>query len=181
MATHSSILAWRVAMDRGDWQATIHGLQRVGHNWVITVFGDSLVAQMVKNLLPVVTSKVNHIQIRISHQVSELNCFVNELWLSGKDSICLMTMESYKDWNKFGGYAIDSNSPSKEDMHACSVMSNSFATPWTVVHQAPLSMEFSRQEYWSGLPFPSPPYMLYSIVSTMWVISSSVHGSKISS
>ena len=27
---------------------------------------------------------------------------------------------------------------------------------WTVVHQALLSMEFSRQEYWSGLPFPSP-------------------------
>ena len=31
-----------------------------------------------------------------------------------------------------------------------------FATPWTVVYKAPLSMEFSRQEYWSGLPFPSP-------------------------
>ena len=31
-----------------------------------------------------------------------------------------------------------------------------FATPWTVAHQAPLSMEFSSQEYWSGLPFPSP-------------------------
>ena len=30
-----------------------------------------------------------------------------------------------------------------------------FATPWTVAHQAPLSVEFSRQEYWSGLPFPS--------------------------
>ena len=30
------------------------------------------------------------------------------------------------------------------------------ATPWTVAHQAPLSMEFSRQEYWSGLPFPIP-------------------------
>ena len=29
-------------------------------------------------------------------------------------------------------------------------------TPWTVAHQAPLSMEFSRQEYWSGLPFPTP-------------------------
>ena len=37
----------------------------------------------------------------------------------------------------------------------CSVMSNS-ATPWTVACQAPLSMEFSKQEYWSGLPFPSP-------------------------
>ena len=31
-----------------------------------------------------------------------------------------------------------------------------FATPWTVTRQAPLSMGFSRQEYWSGLPFPSP-------------------------
>ena len=31
-----------------------------------------------------------------------------------------------------------------------------FATPWTVAHQAPLSMGFSRQEYWSGLPFPPP-------------------------
>ena len=31
-----------------------------------------------------------------------------------------------------------------------------FATPWTVARQAPLSMRFSRQEYWSGLPFPSP-------------------------
>ena len=31
-----------------------------------------------------------------------------------------------------------------------------FATPWTVAYQAPLSIEFSRQEYWSGLPFPSP-------------------------
>ena len=31
-----------------------------------------------------------------------------------------------------------------------------FVTPWTVAHQARLSMEFSRQEYWSGLPCPPP-------------------------
>ena len=31
-----------------------------------------------------------------------------------------------------------------------------FATPRTAVHQAPLLMEFSKQEYWSGLPFPTP-------------------------
>ena len=31
-----------------------------------------------------------------------------------------------------------------------------FAVPWTVACQAPLSMEFSRQEYWNGLPFPFP-------------------------
>ena len=34
-----------------------------------------------------------------------------------------------------------------------------FAAPWTVAHQAPLSMEFSRQEYWSGLPFPPPEHL----------------------
>ena len=33
-------------------------------------------------------------------------------------------------------------------------MSDSFATPWTIARQASLSMGFSRQEYWSGLPFP---------------------------
>ena len=36
-----------------------------------------------------------------------------------------------------------------------SVMSSSFVTPWTVAHQAPLSMRFPWQEYWSGPPFPS--------------------------
>ena len=42
---------------------------------------------------------------------------------------------------------------------SCLVVSDS-ATPWTVAHQAPLSMGFSRQEYWSGLPFPSPGDLL---------------------
>ena len=35
-----------------------------------------------------------------------------------------------------------------------------FVTPWTVAHQASLSMEFSREEYWSGLPFPTPGIFL---------------------
>ena len=39
----------------------------------------------------------------------------------------------------------------------CSVTQSClFVTPWTIARQVPLSMEFSRQEYWSGLPFPSP-------------------------
>ena len=38
---------------------------------------------------------------------------------------------------------------------SCSDVSDS-AIPWTVTYQNPPSMEFSRQEYWSGLPFPSP-------------------------
>ena len=36
------------------------------------------------------------------------------------------------------------------------VVSDSFMTPWTVAHKPPLSLEFSRQEYWNRLPFPSP-------------------------
>ena len=44
--------------------------------------------------------------------------------------------------------------------HISSVQSLShvrlFATPWTIAHQTPLSFGFYRQEYWSGLPFPSP-------------------------
>ena len=46
-----------------------------------------------------------------------------------------------------------------------------FVTPWTVACQAPLSMEFSRQEYWSGLPFrtpgdlPNPGIKLLSLTS----------------
>ena len=42
------------------------------------------------------------------------------------------------------------------NIHQCSVTSYCFATPWTVGCQAPLSMEFSSQECWNELPFPSP-------------------------
>ena len=38
------------------------------------------------------------------------------------------------------------------------------ATPWTAAHQAPLSMGFSRQEYWSGVPLPSPVFSLYMYI-----------------
>ena len=40
-------------------------------------------------------------------------------------------------------------------MRVCSVVSDS-VTPWTAAHQAPLSLGFFRQEYWSGYPCPSP-------------------------
>ena len=41
-------------------------------------------------------------------------------------------------------------------MRVCSVMSDSLQPPWTVARQAALSMQFSRQEYWSRLPFATP-------------------------
>ena len=39
-----------------------------------------------------------------------------------------------------------------------------FVTPWTVAHQAPLYMEFSRQEYWSGLPLPSSFVLVFIFI-----------------
>ena len=42
-----------------------------------------------------------------------------------------------------------------------------FVTPWTVAYQAPPSMGFSRQEYWSGLPFPSPGDLPYPGIEPM--------------
>ena len=42
-----------------------------------------------------------------------------------------------------------------------------FATPWTAAYQAPLSMGFSRQEYWSGLPLPSPQAMANGYLTTV--------------
>ena len=46
--------------------------------------------------------------------------------------------------------------PFNRKLFSCQVTWDSFVTPWTAAHQAPLSMEFSRQEYWSGLPFHPP-------------------------
>ena len=44
------------------------------------------------------------------------------------------------------------------------------ATPWTAAYQASPSMGFSRQEHWSGLPFPSPTLLLWSISMSNWVV-----------
>ena len=59
-----------------------------------------------------------------------------------------LTQQCVGGW--LGGYA---------RMHVCALSLSRvqfFTTPWTGALQAPLSMGFSRQEYWSGLPFPSP-------------------------
>ena len=54
-----------------------------------------------------------------------------------------------------GSVQIEKHCSGYKEIHELSPV-QLFAIPWTVAHQAPLSMGFSRQEYWSGLPF-SPP------------------------
>ena len=53
-----------------------------------------------------------------------------------------------------------------------------FATPWSIAHQAPLSMGFSRQEYWRGLPFQQndrPPLLVLPLLSPKLVNLTSTH------
>ena len=59
-----------------------------------------------------------------------------------------------KSWMLHVSYAL-TNRVASNSSCACSVVSDS-VTPWSVAHQAPLSMGFSKQEYWSGLPCPPP-------------------------
>ena len=61
-------------------------------------------------------------------------------------------------WEGGGRRQISTNICSSEERNKVKLLSRVrlLATPWTVAYQAPLSMGFSRQEYWSGLPFPSP-------------------------
>jgi len=60
-------------------------------------------------------------------------------------------------------------------MSVCGSVVSGFGDPWTVTHRAPLSMGFSRQEYWSELPFPSPGVLLDPGIKlrfpTLWVDS----------
>ena len=55
-------------------------------------------------------------------------------------------------------------------------MSDSWQTLWTVVHQAPLSMGFSRQEYWSELPCPPPGDLLNPGIKPMSLMSPALAG-----
>ena len=65
-------------------------------------------------------------------------------------------------------------------MHVCMLSCFSrvqlFVTLWTVAHQAPLSLGFSRQEYWSGLPCPPPGDLLDPGVKPMSLMSPAMAG-----
>ena len=67
-------------------------------------------------------------------------------------------------------------------MHTCIAVVQSlsyvrlFVTSWTVAHQVPLSMGFPRQEYWSGLPFPSPGDLTDQGIELMFLASPALAG-----
>ena len=62
------------------------------------------------------------------------------------------------------------------DVLSCFSHVQLFATPWTIVHQAPLSMGFSRKEYWSGLPCPLPGDLPNSGIEPVSLMSPALAG-----
>jgi len=63
-------------------------------------------------------------------------------------------------------------------MHVCALSrAGFFVTPWTVTCQALLSIVFSRQDYWSGLPFPTPGDLSYSGIESTSLLSPALAGS----
>ena len=105
-------------MDRGAWQATVHGVTK---SWTRLTFTFSFDLQSHQKLLNTQN------MIDDGNSVSfQLECIFKSVHVCM--CVCMLS-------------------------HLSRVQL--FVTPWTVAFQAPLSMGFSRQEYWSGLPFPS--------------------------
>ena len=73
----------------------------------------------------------------------------------------------YSNWFKNRHYRV---------YHTCFIHVRLFATLWAVAHQAPLSMGFSRQEYWSGLPCPPPRGLPDPGIEPMSLISPALVG-----
>ena len=131
MATHSSILAWRIPMDRGAW-------------WAIEESDMTEVTQ--------------HTELNYQY-VEDVSIFCPKLKEPEK-LFRKITWGHIKGTTEIHQIAWEQINVKQAALCVCGVAYPLscvwlFATPWTVAHQAPLSMEFPRQEYWSGLPFPS--------------------------
>ena len=143
MATHSSILAWRI-----PWTEKSGGLQsmvsqRVGHDWVTNTYNFPVkVKENIISCLPTDTQTMGGRTIvqgvgtgdgghQAHKQALNLLCWIPK-----------QTQGSLKLYHR--------------SQFNCYVVLDSFVTLWTVALQAPLSMGFPGQEYWSGFPFPSP-------------------------
>ena len=132
MATHSSILAWKIAWtEKPGWLQSM-GSQRVGHNWPTH-----------RPWAAILFSR----ESSWPKNQTEVSCVAGVFFTTeppGKYYQIYMLSYLCK-WGWKVKVKVKSLSPVRL-----------FVTPWTVVYQAPLSTGFSRQEYWSGLPFPSP-------------------------
>ena len=136
MVTHSSVLAWRVSWTEEPGELQSIGSQRIRHDWThIYLINTYVFSSFLSLIIYISIALVANFEINLWLQSVQLGL----LPTSTRDGYC----ECYTE--------LEWKSKVKSLSHVWL-----FATPRTVGHQAPQCMQFSRQEYWSGLPFPSP-------------------------
>ena len=120
-------------MDRGAWQATVHGVTR-SRTW------------LKRLMLYAFRNSIQHIR--------RPRCFKSTF----RREIFMFSQEIFKGNPQPKVFGLEI-----QPLFVCVLVVQSdtksvwlFVTPWTVAQHAPWSMGFPRQEYWSGLPFPSP-------------------------
>ena len=166
MATYSRILAWNIQWTERPGRLQSIGPQRVGHDWV---------TENVRK-----EKKSFHLHLDKSWRKTEEKEHFPQTWFT--TVICQLLYEAFTEgpsprerlpspifWPREFQELYSPWGPKELDttewvtfIHFCKRKVKSlscvrlFGIPCTVVYQASLSMGFSRQEYWSGLPFPSP-------------------------
>ena len=133
MATHSSTLAWKIPWTEEPGRLQSMGLLRVGHDWVTSLSLFTFMHWRRKwQPTPVFLPRF---------VLCFCKCCFLCLELSAPNFPLGISYSSFKVKVKWLSHV------------------RLLVTPWTAAYQAPPSMGFSRQEYWSGLPLPSPGYL----------------------
>ena len=157
-------------MDRGVWRATEHVDARIGHDLVAKPPPPAHSIPPLRTLVKVHPSLVfdgtehHDLSFRnVEFQVSFFTSFtfIKNLFSSSSLSAIRVVSSAYLrlliffPQSFFLVLSVYCYQPISVHPHAWVL---SHVIPWTAACQAPLSMDFSRQEYWSGLPFPSPAF-----------------------
>ena len=162
---------WEIVKDREAWHDAVHGGCRVGHNWATEQ--QQAFLQLIHNKLfrkkTNYSEKNKQLTSRTYYKVQLLHNMVAAAAAAAKSLQSNLTLCDPRDGSPPGSthpgilqartlewVAIAFSNAWKWKVKA-KLLSHVrlLATPWTAAYQAPPSMGFSRQEYWSGVPLPS--------------------------
>ena len=184
MATHFSILAWEIPCTEKPGRLQSMRSQRVGHDWVTNIFTFVLI-RTVRSLLLFSRSVMSdslwphglqHTRLpypTLSPRVWPSSCPLN-WWCHSTISSSVSPFSSHPQSRSFpvsqlftsGGQSVGTSALALVLPRISIILKVSevkslsrvwlSAAPWTAAYQAPPSVGFSRREYWSGVPLPSP-------------------------
>ena len=183
MVTHSSTLAWRISWTEKPGRLQSTGSQRVGHNWATSLDWTGLYWVFAYLLC-------SHLSLQLEYNLGEtyfiwiFRTLDREQWEMNAAAAAKLLQSCPTLCDPRDGSPTGSPVPGILQARTLEWVAISFsnawkwkvkvkllshvrllATPRTAAYQAPLSMGFSRQEYWSGVPLPSP--MAESLKTTL--------------